>query len=352
MSTCVKLILSKTDEWDKESILVSVPQLLSSRRHQLNFARRYRARRPFHVSNIKCFKISITRPTSFVPVFRWGQKQGKKTVVELKLHPDPPQVEKNWPFVKGHVSVAYWSQNHGRLSAKEFKKNKIIMHQAFIPSCKPKKTPWARNRQCANFQHSPLASHFDGERCDSSVQDVMLFLWPWAWSQNTSHAQRFARSSRCCLKPPAQASSSCNSTPAPHWGYLILPSLLTGPSSDLGSGDKELHVVLEHGTKAVQDEVCVAHMSPITQKFATLRSTHASRGGPTNLALRCASSMAGSWGGSFRMELNCWKPCSRYKFPGGPAWSQLSLSVGRHSCGQTKERTMTVILFWWVLKMG
>lgn len=111
-----------------------------------------------------------------------------------------------------------------------------------------------------------------------------------------------------------------------HWGYLIRPSLLTGPSSDLGSGDRELQEVLEQGAKAVQEEVCVLHRLPITQRAPTLLSTHASREWPTSRALRWASSMAGSWGGSFSTELSCWKLCSKYRFPGGPEWSQLSSS--------------------------
>lgn len=64
----------------------------------------------------------------------------------------------------------------------------------------------------------------------------------------------------------------------PSWCYLMRPSLLTGPSSDLGSGDRELQDVLEQGPTAGQEEVCVAHRSPVTQKAPVLLSTHASRG--------------------------------------------------------------------------
>lgn len=61
-------------------------------------------------------------------------------------------------------------------------------------------------------------------------------------------------------------------------GYLIRPSLLSGPSSDLGSGDRELQEVLEQSPTAGQEEVRVAHRPPVTQKDPTLLSTHASRG--------------------------------------------------------------------------
>lgn len=89
-------------------------------------------------------------------------------------------------------------------------------------------------------------------------------------------------------------------------GYLILPSLFTGPSSDLGSGDKELQDVLEQSSAAGQEEVSVAHTLFVTQKVPTLLSTHSSRGWPTSWALRWASCMADSWGGSCSTELSCW----------------------------------------------
>lgn len=111
-------------------------------------------------------------------------------------------------------------------------------------------------------------------------------------------------------------------------GYLIRPSPLTGPSSDLGSGARELQVDLVQGPREGQGpgEGRVEHRSPVTQKAPTVRSTQASRGLPTSWALCWASCRAGSCGGSFRTDLSCWKPCSRYRLPGGPACSQLSSS--------------------------
>lgn len=108
--------------------------------------------------------------------------------------------------------------------------------------------------------------------------------------------------------------------------YLIRPSLLTGPSSDFGSGDRELQVVLVHSPTAGQEEVLAEQRSPITQNAPTRLSTQASRGRPTSWAARRAACMAGSWGGSFSTEFSCWKLCSRYRLPGGPECSQLSSS--------------------------
>lgn len=170
------------------------------------------------------------------------------------------------------------------------------------------------------------------EYLDSSVQlDVLLFMCPWALSrplrQYPVHTgspgvlQCRSSSPSVCLHMSWSLQSLLS------WGYLIRPSLLTGPSSDLGSGDRELQEVLEQGPTAGQDEVCVAHKSPVTQKVPMLLSTHASRGWPTSWALRWASCMAESWGGSCSTELSCWKLCSRYRLPGGPAWSQLSSSA-------------------------
>lgn len=112
-------------------------------------------------------------------------------------------------------------------------------------------------------------------------------------------------------------------------GYLIRPSYLTGPSSDLGSGDRELQEVWAQSPKTGQADVCVAHMLPVTQKVPTLPSTQSCRGWPTSWALRRASCMAGSWGGSCSTLLSCCMLCSRYRSPGGPAWSQLSSTVGK-----------------------
>lgn len=102
-------------------------------------------------------------------------------------------------------------------------------------------------------------------------------------------------------------------------GYLIRPSLLTGRSSDLGSGDSELQEVLVQSPMVGQDEVFSEHVSPLTQKAPTELSTQASSSFPTRAAFFCASCKAGSLGGSFKMRESCWKLCSRYTLPGGPA---------------------------------
>ena len=164
------------------------------------------------------------------------------------------------------------------------------------------------------------------------MQEVALwfFMCPWAlsrpWGQYPVHTGSPGALQCRSSSPSVFLCMFLNIWSLPSGGYLIRPSLLTGPSSDLGSGDRELQEVLKQGPSAGQEEVCVVHRLPVIQKVLTLSSTHASRDGPTSWALRWASCIADSWGASFSMELSCWKLCSRYRFPGGPAWSQLSSS--------------------------
>lgn len=176
------------------------------------------------------------------------------------------------------------------------------------------------------------------ERRGSSVEEdsLSLLMCPWALSRlrRRPGSHRSPSSLRFSWSLPVCASLQSLFSE----GYLIRPSLFTGPISDLGSGDKELQAVFEQDPKAGHEEVCVAHKSPITQKDSTEVSTHASRAWPTNWELRWATCIAGSWGGSLSTELSCWKLCSRYKFPGGPAWSQLSSS---RTEGKKNQKKMT-----------
>lgn len=168
------------------------------------------------------------------------------------------------------------------------------------------------NCLCAKFQQ------LKSDLKTSSWWKKLMF--PHGWPQSSHRFScRFQLSSRISVQ-----SKFLKSFFSP--GYLIRPSLLTGPSSDFGSGDKELHVVLEQDLKAGQEEVFEVHRSPITQEVPMRLSSHASRGRPTSWEFRWAVCRAGCWGGSFKTELSCWKLWSRYKLPGGPEWSQLSSS--------------------------
>lgn len=204
---------------------------------------------------------------------------------------------------------------------------------------------WSCKILCANFQqsHPPLLSlyyhstclvlygHFSSASTSETVSGSHRFLL-----ELSSAGPAFSLFACICIRSLQSLFS---------WGYLIRPSLLTGPSSDLGSGDRELQEVLVQGPTAGQDEVCVAHTSPVTQKAPTLLSTHASRGWPTSWAFRWASCMTDSWGGSCSTELSCWKLCSRYRLPGGPVWSQLSSSAEDNQiCTQREIERGNVLL--------
>lgn len=137
--------------------------------------------------------------------------------------------------------------------------------------------------------------------------------------------------------------TDCSSGPSPLcsiysslYGYLIRPLLLTGPSSDLGSGDKELQEVLVQSPMEGQEEVCSEQISPVTQKAPTELSTQASSGFPTSEVFFCASCRAGSLGGSFNTWASCWKLCSKYTLPGGPACTQPWSSEGKGMEGRDK----------------
>lgn len=118
------------------------------------------------------------------------------------------------------------------------------------------------------------------------------------------------------------------------------PSFLTGPSSDLGSGDKELQEVLVQSPMVGQEEVCSEQMSPVTQKAPTELSTQASNCFPTREVFFCASCRAGSLGGSFNMWASCWKLCSKYTLPGGPACTQPWSSEEKRAHSQTNKRSV------------
>lgn len=110
--------------------------------------------------------------------------------------------------------------------------------------------------------------------------------------------------------------------------YLSRPSALTGPSSDLGSGDRELQLVSLQGSRDGQAEGPVVHSPATDQKLLSSVSVQASRAGPVSSACRRAASSAGSGWGKFRMPLRPWKLCSVYSLWGGPACSQRASSGG------------------------
>lgn len=129
------------------------------------------------------------------------------------------------------------------------------------------------------------------------------------WSEGPISRKR--RSRGCRLAPVALALVFSTRFPPNVSGYLMRPLLLTAPSSDLGSGDEALQLVLAQGGTLGQRDVRVEHTSPVTQKAPTKLSTQPSRALPTKDAFFWDSSRAGSMGGSFRTRASCWKPCSR-----------------------------------------
>lgn len=74
--------------------------------------------------------------------------------------------------------------------------------------------------------------------------------------------------------------------------YLSRPSALTGPSSDLGSGDRELQLVSLQSSREGQAEGPVAHNPATDQKLLSSPSVQASSAGPvSSVRLLAASSM-------------------------------------------------------------
>lgn len=75
--------------------------------------------------------------------------------------------------------------------------------------------------------------------------------------------------------------------------YLSRPSALTGPSSDLGSGDRELQLVSLQSSREGQADGPMAHNPATDQKLLNSLSVQASSSGPVSSAcLRAASSWA------------------------------------------------------------
>lgn len=142
---------------------------------------------------------------------------------------------------------------------------------------------YARQHLCANFQqpNPPLASLYYPSTGSISTPQCRKMSYAPLSSESTS--ETVSGSHRCSWSSPVWVQLSL-SLPAYvlksllSWGYLIRPSIFTGPSSDLGSGERELQEVLVQSPTAGQEEVCVAHTLPITQKVPTLLSTHSSRG--------------------------------------------------------------------------
>lgn len=164
---------------------------------------------------------------------------------------------------------------------------------------------------CANLKFSSLA---DSPSTSSHPQQKV----PWlvmGWSQRPRLVNITLVD---CFSGPSPICSVCSSLR----GYLMRPSFLTGPSSDLGSGDKELQEVLVQSPMVEQEEVTSEQRSPVTQKAPTELSTQASSGFPTRVVFFCASCRAGSLGGSFNTLASCWKLCSKYTLPGGPPCTQ------------------------------
>lgn len=113
----------------------------------------------------------------------------------------------------------------------------------------------------------------------------------------------------------------------PLWSrYLSRPSALTGPSSDLGSGERELQLVWLQGSRLGQTDGPVAHSPATDQKLPNVLSVQSSRAGPVSSECLRDASSACSGRGRFKIALRPWKVCSVYSLWGGPAWSQLPSS--------------------------
>lgn len=115
--------------------------------------------------------------------------------------------------------------------------------------------------------------------------------------------------------------------PQGHPCYLSRPSGLTGPSSDLGSGESELQEVLLQISREEQLEGLLTHMLATDQKPLMLLSVQASSALPVSCVFRRASFSASSERGRFKIPPRPWKLCSMYSLRGGPACNQL-LSSG------------------------
>lgn len=123
------------------------------------------------------------------------------------------------------------------------------------------------------------------------------------------------------LAPNAAAPPGCSC-------YLSLPSGLTGPSSDLGSGDSELQEVLLQVSREEQDEELPTQTFATAQKVLMALSAHSSSARPVSCAFPAAAASASSERGRLRIPPKPWKLCSMYSLRGGPPCSQL-LSSGR-----------------------
>lgn len=100
--------------------------------------------------------------------------------------------------------------------------------------------------------------------------------------------------------------------------YLKRPSGLTGPSSDLGSGLRELHAVWVQACMTGQAVGPVLQMSTADQTLPTSESTQASSRAPTSAAFLLAWSTRAALMGMFKTGFKPWKLCSMYAFFGGP----------------------------------
>lgn len=108
--------------------------------------------------------------------------------------------------------------------------------------------------------------------------------------------------------------------------YLRRPSGLTGPSSDLGSGLRELQAVWAQPCRTGQAVGPTLQMSTADQTLLTRESTQASRRAPTSPALRLAWSARAALTGRFSTGFRPWKLCSMYAFFGGPLWNLMASS--------------------------
>lgn len=102
--------------------------------------------------------------------------------------------------------------------------------------------------------------------------------------------------------------------------YLKRPSGLTGPSSDLGSGLRELQAVWAQPCMTGHAVGPVLQMSTADQTLPTRESTQASSRAPTSPAFLLAWSTWAALMGIFRTGFKPWKLCSMYAFFGGPLW--------------------------------
>lgn len=121
-----------------------------------------------------------------------------------------------------------------------------------------------------------------------SALGVLPCVCPSALSQDDV-VQSFPRMCLCVqgnVCPPAMWMLPCSQQCAAGCPcYLSRPSGLMAPSSDLGSGDSELHEVLLHSSRVEQLEGLATQRPATNQKLLMLLSVQFSRALPTSCVL-------------------------------------------------------------------